>query len=196
VRFGGVLPLASAPKRYGETRRIGKNAMYSRRDFSKLGLTFAGGLIGLKGASDLIQPSRADGTAERFEITRTEDDWKKILTPEQFRVLRKQGTERPRSSPLDANDAPGTYTCAGCALALYSSDTKFHSGTGWPSFWKPLDNAVATSEDRAYSMLRTEVHCRRCGGHLGHVFNDGPKPTGLRYCMNGVALKFIPKDAV
>jgi peptide-methionine (R)-S-oxide reductase len=167
--------------------------MYSRRDLSKLGLALAGGFVGLKGASDLLSSSKAQAAGETFEVTKTDAEWKKMLTPEQFDVLRKQGTERPGSSPLDANYAPGTYECAGCTLALFSSDTKFHSGTGWPSFWKPLDNAVATSEDNSYLMSRTEVHCRRCGGHLGHVFNDGPKPTGLRYCMNGVALKFVPK---
>lgn len=166
--------------------------MYSRRNFTKLGLTLAGAFAGFKGAS-YVGSSHAD-TAKTFEVTKTEDEWKKVLTPEQFRVLRKHGTERPGSSPLDANEATGTYVCAGCALALYSSDTKFHSGTGWPSFWQPLENAVATSADNTYLMSRTEVHCRRCGGHLGHVFNDGPKPTGLRYCMNGVALKFVPKS--
>jgi peptide-methionine (R)-S-oxide reductase len=169
--------------------------MYSRRDLSKLCLALAGGFVGLRGASGFIRASRADDASETFEVTKTDEEWKKILTPEQFQVLRKHGTERPGSSPLDANDAAGTYLCAGCALALYSSETKFHSGTGWPSFWKPLDNAVATSQDNSYLMERTEVHCRRCGGHLGHVFNDGPKPTGLRYCMNGVALKFVPKGA-
>jgi peptide-methionine (R)-S-oxide reductase len=167
--------------------------MYSRRDLSKLAVALAGGFVGLKSAAEFIRPSEAGDTPETFEVTKTDVEWKKILTPEQFQVLRKHGTERPGSSPLDANDVPGTYHCAGCALALYSSDTKFHSGTGWPSFWKPLDNAVGTSNDTTYAMARTEVHCRRCGGHLGHVFNDGPKPTGLRYCMNGVALKFVPK---
>lgn len=136
----------------------------------------------------------AEAAPETFEITKSDDEWRKELTPEQFNVLRKQGTERAGTSPLDQNDAAGTYDCAGCDLALFSSETKFHSGTGWPSFWKPLDNAVATTTDSSYFMTRTEVHCRRCGGHLGHVFDDGPKPTGLRYCMNGVALKFIPKS--
>jgi peptide-methionine (R)-S-oxide reductase len=167
--------------------------MFSRREFSKLGLAIAGGLATFKATSDYITPSAADDTTERFEVMKTEEEWKKILTPEQFQVLRKQGTERAGTSPLDANDAPGTYACAGCDLPLYSSATKFHSGTGWPSFWKPLDNAVGTTTDNSYFMTRTEVHCRRCGGHLGHVFEDGPKPTGLRYCMNGVAMKFIPK---
>jgi peptide-methionine (R)-S-oxide reductase len=163
--------------------------MYSRRDFSRFGLALAGGVAALKAASGFA----AEAATEKFEVTKSEDEWKKELTPEQFDVLRKQGTERAGTSPLDANYAPGSYLCAGCALALFSSETKFHSGTGWPSFWKPLDNAVETSTDNSYFMSRTEVHCRRCGGHLGHVFEDGPKPTGLRYCMNGVALKFVPK---
>ncbi len=167
--------------------------MFSRRDVSKLGLALAGGLATFKATSDYITPSAAEDTTERFEVMKTEEEWKKILTPEQFQVLRKQGTERAGTSPLDENDAPGTYVCAGCGLPLYTSETKFHSGTGWPSFWKPLDNAVGTTTDTSYFMTRTEVHCRRCGGHLGHVFEDGPKPTGLRYCMNGVAMKFVPK---
>ncbi|HET6389419.1 peptide-methionine (R)-S-oxide reductase MsrB [Hyphomicrobium sp.] len=163
--------------------------MYSRRDFSRLGLALAGGFATLKAISGFA----SEASAEDFEITKSDDEWKKELTPEQYNVLRKHGTERAGTSPLDQNDAAGTYLCAGCQLALFSSDTKFHSGTGWPSFWKPLDNAVATEADNSYFMRRTEVHCRRCGGHLGHVFDDGPKPTGLRYCMNGVALKFEPK---
>ncbi len=128
----------------------------------------------------------------KFEVTKTEDQWREILTPEQFAVLREEGTERAGSSPLDREKRQGTFTCAGCDLALFSSGTKFESGTGWPSFWKPLDNAVETTTDTKFFMTRTEVHCRRCGGHLGHVFEDGPKPTGLRYCMNGVAMKFAP----
>ena len=128
-----------------------------------------------------------------FPVTHTDAEWRKILTPEQFQVLREHGTERAGTSPLDKNYAAGTYECAGCSLALFSSETKFNSGTGWPSFYKPLDNAVGNTVDKTYFMTRTEVHCRRCGGHLGHVFEDGPPPTGLRYCMNGVALKFVPK---
>jgi peptide-methionine (R)-S-oxide reductase len=128
-----------------------------------------------------------------FEITKPDAEWKKILTAEQYYVLRKHGTERPFTSPLDKEYGAGTYMCAGCDLPLFSSATKFDSKTGWPSFWKPLDNAVGTTSDRSWGMVRTEVHCRRCGGHLGHVFDDGPKPTGLRYCMNGVALKFVPE---
>lgn len=128
----------------------------------------------------------------QFEITKTEQEWKNSLTPEQFYVLRKHGTERAGTSPLDKNYADGTYVCAGCGLPLFTSSTKFNSGTGWPSFYQPIEGAVETSVDRSLFMTRTEVHCRRCGGHLGHVFNDGPAPTGQRYCMNGVALKFIP----
>jgi peptide-methionine (R)-S-oxide reductase len=130
--------------------------------------------------------------AKAFDITKSEAVWKRQLTPEQFHVLRKHGTERAFSSPLDKQYAAGTYACAGCDLPLFSSATKFNSGTGWPSFYAPLDNAIGTTTDRSFFMARTEVHCRRCGGHLGHVFDDGPKPTGLRYCMNGVALKFAP----
>ena len=130
-----------------------------------------------------------------FEITKTPEEWRKTLTPEQFHVLREHGTERAGTSPLDKTYSPGTYDCAGCDLPLFSSETKFNSGTGWPSFYQPLDNAVANTVDKSFFMTRTEVHCRRCGGHLGHVFEDGPPPTGLRYCMNGVALKFIPKPA-
>ncbi|HBB31290.1 MAG TPA: peptide-methionine (R)-S-oxide reductase [Cyanobacteria bacterium UBA8803] len=127
-----------------------------------------------------------------FEITKTEEEWRKILTPEQFNVLRKHGTERSYTSPLDKQYAKGTYVCAGCELPLFSSDTKFNSGTGWPSFFSPIEGAIGTSVDRSFFMTRIEVHCCRCGGHLGHVFEDGPAPTGQRYCMNGAALKFIP----
>ena len=117
-------------------------------------------------------------------------EWKKRLTPEQYNILRKHGTERAGSSALNHEKRKGVFACAGCDLPLFSSDTKFESGTGWPSFFKPLDNAVETKSDRSFFMARTEVHCRRCQGHLGHVFDDGPKPTGLRYCMNGLSLKF------
>jgi peptide-methionine (R)-S-oxide reductase len=130
--------------------------------------------------------------AMTFEINHTEEEWKKLLTPEQFRVLRKHGTERAGSSPLNNEKRKGVFHCAGCDLPLFSSETKFESGTGWPSFWAPLDNAVGTTTDRSFFMTRTEVHCRRCGGHLGHVFDDGPRPTGQRYCMNGDAMTFNP----
>ena len=122
----------------------------------------------------------------------TEENWRKTLTPEQFYVLREHGTERAATSPLNAEKRSGTFRCGGCGLPLFSSATKFESGTGWPSFWVPLEGAVDTTVDRAFGMTRTEVHCARCGGHLGHVFPDGPRPTGLRYCMNGVALAFEP----
>ena len=127
-----------------------------------------------------------------FEIKKTDDEWKKLLTPEQFQVLRKHGTERARTSPLDKQCDPGTYECGGCGLPLFTSDTKFDSGTGWPSFFAPLEGAIETTTDKSLFMTRVEVHCHRCGGHLGHVFNDGPAPTRQRYCMNGVSLKFEP----
>jgi peptide-methionine (R)-S-oxide reductase len=131
-------------------------------------------------------------TPEKFEIEKTEDEWRKILTPEQFNVLRKHGTERAGTSILDKEYGKGQFVCAGCDRPLFVSDTKFNSGTGWPSFNDPMPGAIATSVDRSLFSTRTEVHCSRCGGHLGHVFPDGPKPTGLRYCMNGISMKFIP----
>ena len=130
--------------------------------------------------------------AETFEITKSDAEWRRILTPAQYATLRHEVTEPPFSSPLDREKRRGTFACAGCGLDLYSSATKFDSRTGWPSFWTPLENAVRTRRDLSLGMPRTEVHCRRCGGHLGHVFNDGPKPTGLRYCMNGTAMVFKP----
>ena len=137
------------------------------------------------------RPAGAQGkAASPFEVTRSDAEWRQRLTPPQFYVLRQHGTERPGSSPLDKERANGIYHCAGCDLPLFSSATKFDSGTGWPSFWAPLEQAVGTSQDRSLFLVRTEVHCRRCGGHLGHVFEDGPRPTGLRYCMNGAALVF------
>lgn len=137
----------------------------------------------------------AAGSSEVFEVTLTDAQWRAKLSPQQYAVLRQESTERPGSSPLNKEHRAGTFACAGCALPLFSSTTKFDSGTGWPSFWKPLDQAVATRTDRSFGMARTEVHCRRCGGHLGHVFNDGPQPTGLRYCMNGLSLQFTPGAA-
>jgi peptide-methionine (R)-S-oxide reductase len=128
--------------------------------------------------------------AEHFEVTKTDAEWRKQLSPAQYNILRQQGTETPFTSPLNHFYKAGQYSCVGCDLPLFSSTTKFDSGTGWPSFWKPLPGAVAISKDGALGMVRNEVHCRRCGGHLGHVFDDGPQPTGLRYCMDGVALKF------
>lgn len=130
--------------------------------------------------------------AQSFEVSLTDAEWRARLTAPQFAVLREADTERPHSSALNAEKRAGTYACAGCDLPLFASQAKFDSGTGWPSFWEPLPNAVATQRDIGLLGIRTEVHCRRCGGHLGHVFNDGPQPTGLRYCMNGVALGFMP----
>jgi peptide-methionine (R)-S-oxide reductase len=130
--------------------------------------------------------------AEAFEVTKTPEEWRKILTPEAYAVLREESTEYPGTSPLNHEKREGVFSCAGCDLPLFSSKTKFDSGTGWPSFYKPLDNAVGENVDYKLIVKRTEVHCRRCGGHLGHVFDDGPPPTGLRYCMNGVSLKFTP----
>jgi peptide-methionine (R)-S-oxide reductase len=127
------------------------------------------------------------------KILKTDEEWRRNLTPQQFRVLREHGTESPGSSTLDREKRAGTFSCAGCGQPLFSSDTKFDSGTGWPSFWAPIDESVDTTADRSYGMIRTEVRCRRCGGHLGHLFPDGPRPTGLRYCMNGAAMAFAPK---
>lgn len=126
----------------------------------------------------------------RFEITRSKSEWKKMLTPLQYKVMREEGTERAGSSPLDKLYEAGNYHCRGCDLPLYSSDHKYDSGTGWPSFWKALPDAIGTKQDRKLFVVRTECHCRRCGSHLGHIFNDGPKPTGKRHCLNGVSLVF------
>jgi peptide-methionine (R)-S-oxide reductase len=134
----------------------------------------------------------ASGPGRGYPVTKSEIDWRKVLTPEQYHVLREHGTERPGSSPLEHDPRVGTFFCAACDQPLYRSDTKFDSGCGWPSFFEALPGAVETSVDNSLGMRRVEVHCSRCGGHLGHVFNDGPRPTGQRFCMNGVAMKFTP----
>jgi len=134
----------------------------------------------------------APGAAADFPVRKTDEEWQNLLTHQQYRVLRRHRTEAPFSSPLDAEKSRGTFVCAGCGHALFSSDAKYDSRTGWPSFWEPLPGAVGTSVDRSLLMVRTEVHCARCGGHLGHVFADGPPPTGRRYCINGAAMRFIP----
>jgi peptide-methionine (R)-S-oxide reductase len=126
---------------------------------------------------------------------KTDEEWKRTLTPEQFHVLREHGTERAGTSPLNVEKRAGIFRCGACGQPLFTSDTKFESGTGWPSFFKPIDGAIETTTDSSYGMTRVEVHCSQCSGHLGHVFPDGPRPTGERYCMNGVAMKFEPKTS-
>jgi peptide-methionine (R)-S-oxide reductase len=161
--------------------------MLSRRAFSVAGAT---GLVALAFSrlahGDATRPHRTYG------VTHTDAEWRQRLTPEQYDVLRQQGTERPFTSPMLNEHRAGVFACAGCNLPLFSSTTKYDSGTGWPSFWAPLPNGVNEAQDNSLGMARTEISCRRCGSHLGHVFDDGPKPTGLRYCMNGVALTFAP----
>jgi peptide-methionine (R)-S-oxide reductase len=164
--------------------------MLSRRSLLKFGL----------GAASVLVLSRALGGATAWaagedHVTLSDAEWQKRLSADQYAVLRQEATERPFTSPLLHEERTGQFTCAGCNLALFSSSTKFDSGTGWPSFWAPLDKAVVTKDDTTLGMTRTAVSCRRCEGHLGHVFDDGPKPTGLRYCMNGVALKFVAGSA-
>ncbi len=154
-----------------------------------------GGAVGLAAAFGVSWHSAAPGAAEIFEVTYSDAEWRKRLTPIQYSVLRESDTERPFTSPLLHEERRGTFTCAGCDRDLFASSTKFDSGTGWPSFWAPLEGAVGTTQDTSFGMVRTAVHCNRCGGHLGHLFDDGPKPTGLRYCMNGVALGFKPTTA-
>ena len=155
---------------------------HERRSFLSLaGLGAVAALFGCRGNAE---------AAERFPVARSDAEWRKKLGPAAYAVLRGESTERPGSSPLNAEKRSGTFLCKGCAQPLFSSKTKFESGTGWPSFWAPLPSAVGTKTDRAMLIARTEVHCDRCGGHLGHVFDDGPKPTGKRYCMNGVAMSF------
>jgi peptide-methionine (R)-S-oxide reductase len=157
---------------------------YTRRSFG------AAAVAAAAGAAFWRSGSGSASAAERFEVTRTPEEWRRILSPKQYAVLREAHTERSGSSPLNREHRRGTFHCAGCALPVYSSAAKFESGTGWPSFTAPLPNAVRTRPDNSLLFNRSEVHCRRCGGHLGHVFDDGPKPTGKRYCMNGVAMTF------
>ena len=159
--------------------------MFSRREI------IAAGIIAAIGSA---WRTRA-GAAGPFAVTHTDAEWRKLLTPAAYDVLRHEGTERAGTSPLLHETRRGTFACAGCQLDLFASTTKFDSHTGWPSFWAPLDNAIGEVKDSTLGMVRTAVHCRQCGGHQGHVFDDGPKPTGLRYCINGVALTFHPSGA-
>ena len=168
--------------------------MISKRHFLVSGASAAA--LAALGATFGRGRAASAGPEKAFEVTKTEAEWREILTPEQYAVLREHGTEYAGSSPLNQEKRKGTYHCAGCDLPLYSSETKYESGTGWPSFWAALDGAVGTQEDNSFFMTRTEVHCARCGGHLGHIFEDGPPPTGKRHCINGVALTFRPATAV
>ncbi|WP_070157691.1 peptide-methionine (R)-S-oxide reductase MsrB [Sphingobium phenoxybenzoativorans] len=161
--------------------------MISRRE-----LLGSAGLVVLVEALPGLFAGGDEASAANYPVTMTPEQWKKKLTPGQYAVLRQAATEGPGTSPLNGEHRAGTFLCAGCDQRLFSSKTKFDSGTGWPSFWRPLPKAIGTSTDRTLGMARTEVHCARCGGHLGHVFDDGPPPTGLRYCMNGVAMRFAP----
>ena len=164
--------------------------MINRRSLLTAGLALSAVAAAVKFGE--AEPMTAGETIDYRNLSDT--DWRKRLTANQYTVLRQHGTERAGSSPLNKEKRKGTFVCAGCDLPLFSSDTKFESGTGWPSFFQPLSNAVDTKTDRSFFMARTEVHCARCLGHLGHVFDDGPPPTGLRYCMNGVAMKFVPES--
>ena len=150
-------------------------------------------VVGLPGLA--FRRAEAATLPGKFEVVHTDEEWRKLLTPNQYAVLRHEGTERPGTSQLNHEHRAGRFSCAGCALELFSSKTKFDSGTGWPSFWQPLEHAVLENRDNSLGIVRTEVVCRRCGGHLGHVFDDGPKPSGLRYCMNGVVMTFNPGSA-
>ncbi|WP_435626514.1 peptide-methionine (R)-S-oxide reductase MsrB [Candidatus Ferrigenium straubiae] len=158
-------------------------------------ITLAAGSAGALAMSRFLMPGQAFAAGRIDKIVRSDAEWKRLLTPEQYYVLRQEGTERPHSSPLDREKRSGMYLCAGCDLPLFPSRFKFDSGTGWPSFYDVLPGAVETSIDYRLVLPRTEYHCARCHGHHGHLFNDGPKPTGMRYCNNGVALKFVPDKA-
>jgi peptide-methionine (R)-S-oxide reductase len=166
--------------------------MQTRRRFLLTGTAAAAAFAFAGRLRALAAGSKNDTPPENFEVAHSDDEWRRLLTPMQYDVLRHEGTERPYTSPLNDEHRAGTFACAGCRLAVFSSHTKFDSHTGWPSFYAPMEHAIATRIDGSFGVVRTEVHCRRCGGHLGHVFDDGPRPTGQRYCMNGVAMNFTP----
>lgn len=159
-------------------------------DLSRRRFCFGAGAIAVSITVTTVCARSATASPGDFEVTHTDAEWQQLLTADQYNVLRRAGTEMPYSSPLNDEHAQGIFSCAGCALDLFASETKFDSGTGWPSFWQPLEGAVVERTDDSIGMSRTEVLCQRCGGHLGHVFDDGPPPTGLRYCMNGDAMTF------
>lgn len=161
-------------------------------NLSRRTLLGIGGVAAIGGIAAFGGGRRVEAAPGRFPVNYSDAEWRRRLTPPQYNVLRREATERAGSSPLDRERRRGTFHCAGCNNPVYSSTTKFDSGTGWPSFWRPLPRAIGTREDNTLFAARTEVHCARCGGHLGHVFNDGPRPTGLRYCMNGAAMNFRP----
>ena len=169
--------------------------MMTKRRFLLSGIS----LVGVAAVASTIAGRRAVGaatvTVETFEVTKTADEWRKQLTPAQFSIMREEGTEAPGTSPLLEEHRVGTFACAACDLPLFASDKKFDSGTGWPSFWQEIEGNVKFKRDTSLLAARTEEHCRRCGGHLGHVFDDGPPPTGKRHCINGVSLVFHPADA-
>ncbi len=164
--------------------------MTTRRFFLLSGTAF----LAATGLARYTRPSVAAST-ETFEVTKTEAEWRAILTEEQFSILRQEDTERPFTSALNNEKRKGVFQCAGCELPVYASETKFDSGTGWPSFWDAIEGGIGTREDTSFFMTRVECHCRRCGGHLGHIFDDGPQPTGKRHCINGMAMTFVPATA-
>jgi peptide-methionine (R)-S-oxide reductase len=194
-----VLPAARSifrPERRGlkqpRAASTREHPMMTKRQFLLSGATFAA--FAAVATKFGVGGARSEAAGEVFEVTKTEEEWRAILTPEQFNVLRREGTEYPGTSALLEEQRKGIFTCAGCDLPVFESDKKFESGTGWPSFWAEIEGNVKYTEDRSLLMVRTEEHCRRCGGHLGHVFDDGPPPTGKRHCINGVSLVFHPAE--